>query len=424
VPTGRPVERDDLVEALRNLADALRRPPTKSEINEMGKYSYSAYYEEFGSLDEALEAAGLTPRSQKIPRDDLVDELHRLGGKLQETPRVRDLKEKGRYSYTVYRNEFGSWNEALKTAGFTPNQRGTSREDLIDELHRLGEKLDSTPRKRDLKEHSQYSYWSYRNEFGTWNNSLLEAGFEPNVSKIPREDLLEALDDLAERLGRIPRIQDMRRKGRYSPSGYRNEFDSWNNALRAGGFRLNQEHGIDDRKLLAEIDRLATGDEPPTSDEIREKGDYCISTYVRAFDSWNNALREAGYEPHVEREDTREKDGSREDSNERVPDPDAERYGPDWMDTSYEIREKDGGCFSCGVTQEELEKYGESLSVHHVTTDKRLQKRDENSDEDEGDEDFPAKLVTLCPECHRKWEKIGIGPDVRVDRDESRDGGE
>lgn len=339
-------------------------------------------------------------------RGELIDELHRLAGKLQQTPRVQDLRDQGRYSYTAYRNEFGSWNEALKAAGFTPNKQDISREDLIDEIQRMVDEEGEVPTKRDLKELSKYSYDAYRNEFGSWNEAVLEAGFEPNVNKIPREDLLEALCDLAERLERVPRVQDMIRKGRYSWSAYRNEFGSWNHALRAVGLRLNLEREIPEQKLLAEIHTLADGDEPPTSKEMRTKGEYSIHAYVRAFGSWNDAVREAGYEPHLERETS--------SGGEFAGTRDEDRYGSDWADKSYDTRQKHGRCLSCDVTQSELEKYGESLSVHHVTTDEQLQAIRENGDE-EPKESRPEKLVTLCPDCHREWEKIGIGPDVRGD---------
>ena len=339
-------------------------------------------------------------------RDELIDELHRLAGKLGHTPRVKDIKQKGRYSYTPYRNNFGSWNEALRDAGFEPNKtsREISRKDLIEELLRLAEKLGESPRKREMDDIGEYSYTAYRNEFGTWNEALLEAGLEPNTKEIPRKDLLDALEDLAETLERVPRVNDMRHKGRYSPSAYQDEFGSWNNALRAGGFRLNQEQDIDDRILIAYIDRLAEGDEPPTSEEMREKGKYCISTYVRAFGRWNNALREAGYEPHLERDI----EGETDEENKGGVD----RYGPDWAEQSYRIREHDGECLICGKTQSDLEKYNESLHVHHVTTDGRL---GENGD-GEKTESHPAKLVTLCPEHHDEWENM-LGPDFRRDGD-------
>jgi hypothetical protein len=81
----------------------------------------------------------------------------------------------------------------------------------------------------------------------------------------------------------------------------------------------------------------------------------------------------------------------------------------------------------CGKTQSDLEKYNESLQVHHVTTDGQLQGSGNNGDGDSdensnGKDSHPAKLVTLCPEHHREWEKMKLGPDVRRDSEDDEDG--
>jgi hypothetical protein len=63
-----------------------------------------------------------------------------------------------------------------------------------------------------------------------------------------------------------------------------------------------------------------------------------------------------------------------------------------------------------------LEKYNESLQVHHITTNKRLHESGDDGNNEEEDVPSPAKLVTLCPEHHDEWEGM-LGPDVRRDGD-------
>ncbi|MFB6198989.1 MAG: homing endonuclease associated repeat-containing protein, partial [Halobacteriaceae archaeon] len=53
-----------------------------------------------------------------------------------------------------------------------------------------------------------------------------------------------------------------------------------------------------DEELLAEIERLAEGDKPPTQAEMNEDGMVSAQTYHRRFGSWNNALESAGYGPN------------------------------------------------------------------------------------------------------------------------------
>lgn len=39
------------------------------------------------------------------------------------------MKREGEYSVTFYRNTFGSWNEAIEKAGFEPDNRGRKKSD-------------------------------------------------------------------------------------------------------------------------------------------------------------------------------------------------------------------------------------------------------------------------------------------------------
>lgn len=87
-------------------------------------------------------------------------------------------------------------------------------------------------------------------------------------------------------------------------------------------------------------------------------------------------------------------------------------YGAGWNDDKKRvIRERDGRTCQeprCDMTQtEHLEKHGQKLHVHH------LRKARDIDDPEERNE--PENLITLCRECHGRWEKIadaGIVPQV------------
>lgn len=89
-------------------------------------------------------------------------------------------------------------------------------------------------------------------------------------------------------------------------------------------------------------------------------------------------------------------------------------YGAGWNETKKQtIRERDNYVCQdprCSVTQtEHNEKYGRKLHVHH------LQKaRDVDDPEERNDEE---NLITLCRDCHQRWEKIadaGLVPQVDI----------
>ena len=84
-----------------------------------GAYSRGVYRDRFGSWNEALKAGGFDERSHgtKIPREDLIKELRRLADELNRPPKTPDMGELGKYSPGVYMRRFGSWEEVLKSAG-------------------------------------------------------------------------------------------------------------------------------------------------------------------------------------------------------------------------------------------------------------------------------------------------------------------
>ena len=117
----------ELLEELRNLADELGKTPTKTEMSELGPYSYGSYTYRFGTWDAAVEAAGLEPNVGKgivIPDEDLLAELRRVADELGHAPTIREMREHGDHGVRTYQSRFGSWNEAIEEAGLTPNRSG------------------------------------------------------------------------------------------------------------------------------------------------------------------------------------------------------------------------------------------------------------------------------------------------------------
>ncbi len=118
------INRESLLDELRQLANELGRPPMNQEMNERGDYSEQPYRDRFDSWDDALEAAGLNPdeidrnREQKISRNELLEELRRLANELDRKPQIKDIRERGKFSYTPYRRVFGGISEARRVAEF------------------------------------------------------------------------------------------------------------------------------------------------------------------------------------------------------------------------------------------------------------------------------------------------------------------
>lgn len=113
--------------------------------------------------------------------EELLDELHRLREELDKTPSSTDMNEVGEYWASTYHDHFGTWNNALREAGFEPNQeKKIPTDDLLNELTRLARCLNKTPTKDQMDEVGEYYGQSYQLRFGSWNEAVHQAGLEPN----------------------------------------------------------------------------------------------------------------------------------------------------------------------------------------------------------------------------------------------------
>lgn len=87
-------------------------------------------------------------------------------------------------------------------------------------------------------------------------------------------------------------------------------------------------------------------------------------------------------------------------------------YGPGWNERKrQQVRERDGYTCqgtSCSMSQDaHLEEHGQKLHVHHL--------RKARDVKDPAERNSKQNLITLCRECHRRWERIadvGLVPQV------------
>ncbi len=326
----------------------------------------------------------------KITRADLVAELERLAADLDKTPTTSDVREHAEYSYQPYHNEFDSFDDALAAADLErePSQQGPSREELLDAIRELAAEVDGTPTKADMNADGRYSTQPYYNKFDGWNDAVERADLDPNHREdITDAELLQALRDAADELDRDPLFVEIDEYTDFHGTTYADRFGSWLKAREAAGLSgTQQSYGrrVDRDEMLSDLERL--GDvfgRAPTKAEIRESGKYSPVSYIRTFDSMYDALETAGFDL--------------DDSSREWPDD----YPDDWKDRAEQVRERDGyECVVCGMdTDEHDAEYGQKLHVHHVHTD----------DGDPQNGTF-ENLVTLCHPCHKKWDRVKTDP--------------
>jgi len=346
-PTSQGVTTAELLAELRRLHDEFDTKPTTTVVRDHGVYSVPTYYNRFDSWDDALDAAFETVPEDSVGTggadtehtrkehsdDDLLEELRRVADVADSdgAPSISEFTEHSDIADSTIHRRFGSWNEAVKQAGFEPRQVGPtiSDDDLAAELRRLRDVVGHPPTVAVMEAQGAYSSATYKNRFGSWTDALTQTfddvttrtrareseadeQLTPGNSapRVSEDDLVADLQALADDLGRVPTSKEMRDHGSHSTSTYIDRFGSWAEALEAAGLdpadRSSRHQQVSDDELLADLHRLRDElGQKPTATDVVEEGNHGIATYQRRFGSWSEALDAAGIET--------EPDGPRDD---------------------------------------------------------------------------------------------------------------
>lgn len=297
---------EELLTEVQSVASSLGYTPTRTEMREEIDYPIGWYYRAFGSWSATLDRAGLEPAPvEHISTDALRAELTDLSTELGRTPTQEDVHLYGAYSVSTYQSRFGSWNAALTESGFEPNHRyRIPEEELLDELRALATRLDKLPTTTDTKTHGAFTYVPYIDRFGSWAEALDAAGLEPvpRFEEVTREDLLKEIRSVAVMVEGVPKIFDMREHSHLPSRWYYRAFDSWSEALREAGFSPYRNTDVSRDEAIEHLQAIAEQlGQSPSFSGASQLGEYPASLYITMFGTWNEALQAANLDvnkPH------------------------------------------------------------------------------------------------------------------------------
>jgi hypothetical protein len=230
------------------------------------------------------------------PENELLADLKLVAETVGEAPSERMYRNHGEYAVKTYWNRFGGWNSALRAAQLQPKvEMNLSNQTLITALQEFSEELGQPPTIDEMDQRGPYTGGPYKRAFGTWNRALQEAGLEVHqIRDVDKSELISELRRLAEELGHVPRNDEMQKQGNWSATVYQKRFGTWNNALRSAGFEPNERWRIPRQELLAELRAVADKlGHPPTTIEMNEHGMFTVDPYQRVFGEWRTALQAA-----------------------------------------------------------------------------------------------------------------------------------
>ncbi len=190
------VSDDDLLDQLRKVQKKLGHPPSQRELAKASTdglcSSEPVFRNRFGSLSKALEKIGSLPGKQVgRTKAELVKQLQKLRDKLGRVPILADLAEASARneiaSYSVFRERFKSWNNALRKAGLTDKRKEIpcySEAGLLAEVKKAKRILGRTPTTGDMNRLQKKgkikvgSLMPFYSRFKSWEETLKAAGLK------------------------------------------------------------------------------------------------------------------------------------------------------------------------------------------------------------------------------------------------------
>lgn len=109
---GQIVEKKTLLDAIRQAAQTVGHPPSRSEFKAKSGMTEYQVLQHFPSWREAVRAAGLEPDSTNIKLEDetLLEDWGELVRKDRQIPTRERYRREGKYSPGVFERHFGPWS--------------------------------------------------------------------------------------------------------------------------------------------------------------------------------------------------------------------------------------------------------------------------------------------------------------------------
>lgn len=237
----------------------------------------------------------------KWTESELITLLQRKGALLGGRVRCEDLRnDPAMPCFEAYLRCFGTWNNALRSAGLPAAQERIQRTDdeLISDLKHKAEKLGRTPTAKEVdKDPNMASSSVYAKRFGgRWSSVVAAAGLEPiRKYSYSKEELVEALRRKIRELGHVPTLREMLDDPNMPSLGaYTRVFGSWVSALAEADQSPSRRDYTDEELIKMLQDAAKKLGRNPRNNEFKKLGLPYRSTYENHFGSWKQTLIAAG----------------------------------------------------------------------------------------------------------------------------------
>ena len=131
----------------------------------------------FGSYQNMLDELGFNKNIKiQTSKENIIHEMKKHYIQTGQVPELRQLS----VSKHIILNRFGTYKEALKEAGMENLQREIEKEEITHRLKEHYKKTGNVPKMRTVKNDIGFSVNYIKNRFGSYNNALKASGLTPN----------------------------------------------------------------------------------------------------------------------------------------------------------------------------------------------------------------------------------------------------
>lgn len=251
---------EELISDLKRVAVTFGSPPLLEQYASNGSYPYEHFIRRFDDWFGALRAAGFSPLTAGNPvlkyhspeiditrfdsnlrahsglgrKEALLDEIHRIAYEVDGRPTRDTIQTLSQYPISLYTEEFGSVQSAIKAADLSESQdidpviNAHLRGDLRTALQTLIEESSHPPLKHVISAKLRHSPLSYVTIFGSFNNALSAVGYDPErLPSATKPELSAAVDSVIDQLGDPPTPVELARYSRFSGQDFHTVFGSW-----------------------------------------------------------------------------------------------------------------------------------------------------------------------------------------------------
>ena len=252
----------------------------------------------FGSVNDAMIAAGLAPNRKKYTDDMLIIQLKEKARRLKgKSPTMAEVdQDENMASSVTFISHFGTWGNALSIAGL--DARYFSDANLLEQLRRKTEQNNGIPPtcQEIDSDRNMASSASFFSHFGSVNQAILEAGLVPRDAGFTKEELIAQLKFKFSKLGRVPQQREVQAdKTMASAVTFSYHFGSFAKAITAAGLVPARKYLSDDELLTSLRKKYTELGRSPKQREVDADIDMpSARTFADRFCTFNNALQAAG----------------------------------------------------------------------------------------------------------------------------------